>query len=131
MNNSVTNDQVVKYLTLLDQKVRITAHSGVEWRPEYSTELMEIDKALSELRSTINEERVKSDNANENGETQVPTMLTISDAAKRTGLSYEHIKKLVINKKIVSVQTGKKTLINYEKLLNYLNRGEQGNGSCL
>lgn len=131
MNNSVTNDQVVKYLTLLDQKVRITAHSGVEWRPEYSAELMEIDKALSELRSTINEECARSDNVNENGETQVPTMLTISDAAKRTGLSYEHIKKLVINKKIVSVQTGKKTLINYEKLLNYLNHGEQGNGSCL
>lgn len=51
----------------------------------------------------------------------MPTMWTINQAKEATGLSYEHLRKLCLQKKIVCVKTGNKYLINAEKLRDYLN----------
>jgi excisionase family DNA binding protein len=48
-------------------------------------------------------------------------MYTLRQAAKATGLSYEHIRKLCLQEKIVYVKAGSKYLVNMEKLADYLN----------
>ena len=50
-----------------------------------------------------------------------PTMLTIKQTAEATNLSYDFIRKLCLQKKIVFIKTGNKYLINLEKFVNYLN----------
>lgn len=55
----------------------------------------------------------------------VPTMLGIKETAERTGLSEHYIRTLVWAKKIVYVYTGRKYLINYEKFIDFLNRGDE------
>ena len=56
-------------------------------------------------------------------EKQIPEMLTIKEAAGRTGLSYDFIRKLCLQGKIVFVRTGSKYLVNMGKLVDYLNNG--------
>ena len=55
-----------------------------------------------------------------------PTMISIMDAKKRTGLSYEFIRQVIRENKIIYVKAGSKFLVNWEKLVEYLNRGEAG-----
>lgn len=50
-----------------------------------------------------------------------PRMLTIKQTAAETNLSYEFIRQLCLQKKIVFVKTGNKYLINLEKFIDYLN----------
>ena len=54
----------------------------------------------------------------------IPTMVTIKEAAEKTGLSYYYIRKLCLEKKVVHIMAGRKVLINEEKFINFLN-GEQ------
>ena len=54
----------------------------------------------------------------------IPTMVTIKEAEKKTGLSYYYIRKLCLEKKVVHITAGRKVLINEEKFINFLN-GEQ------
>lgn len=54
----------------------------------------------------------------------VPTMRTMRDAAKLTGLSYDCIRKMCLSNKIVYVKAGVKFLVNMEKLVEYLQTGE-------
>lgn len=54
----------------------------------------------------------------------IPTMVTIKEAAKKTGLSYYYIRKLCLEKKVVHITAGRKVLINEEIFINFLN-GEQ------
>ncbi|MCI9657196.1 MAG: excisionase family DNA-binding protein [Lachnospiraceae bacterium] len=56
-------------------------------------------------------------------EKQIPEMLTIKEAAGRTGLSYDFIRKLCLQGKIVFVRTGSNYLVNMGKLVDYLNNG--------
>ena len=53
-----------------------------------------------------------------------PTMLTLRQAAEATGLSYDHHRKLCLQKKIIFVRAGNKYLVNAEKLQEYLDSGE-------
>jgi DNA binding domain, excisionase family len=53
--------------------------------------------------------------------TIVPTMLTIAETAKRTGLSYNNIRQLCLNNEIVYIKAGTKYLINFDKFVDYLN----------
>lgn len=55
----------------------------------------------------------------------VPTMWKVKEAAEHTGLSYDYIRKLCIQKKIPAIKAGSKYLINADKLMEYLNQGEQ------
>ena len=56
-----------------------------------------------------------------------PTMITLSDAAKATGLSYDYLRKLCLQKKIVFIRAGNKYLLNAERLREYLENGEAVN----
>ena len=55
----------------------------------------------------------------------VPRMVGITEASKQTGLSYDFIRKLCLQGKIVYVRAGVKYLINLDKLLEFLNQGEK------
>ena len=54
----------------------------------------------------------------------MPTMYTINQAAEATGLSYDFLRKLCLQNKIVFVRAGTKYLINMERLREYLDKGE-------
>lgn len=58
----------------------------------------------------------------------VPTMLTLKEASKRVNISYDYLRKLCLQKKIVYVRAGCKYLVNLEKLVEYLNQGEKVDG---
>lgn len=53
-----------------------------------------------------------------------PIMMTLNQAAEATGLSYDHLRKLCLQKKIVFVRAGSKYLINADRLREYLDKGE-------
>lgn len=56
---------------------------------------------------------------------QIPKMIGISEASKQTGLSYDFLRKLCLQNKIVYVRAGVKYLINWDKLVEFLNQGEK------
>lgn len=55
----------------------------------------------------------------------IPRMITIREASREAGLSYNHIRALCRSGKIVSIRAGNRTLINREKLIAYLNSGKE------
>ena len=55
---------------------------------------------------------------------EIPEMISIRQAAARTGLSYDYIRKLCLQQKIVYVKAGTKYLVNFGKLIAFLNDGE-------
>lgn len=52
---------------------------------------------------------------------EIPEMLTIKEAANRSKISYDAIRKMVLADKIVYIRCGKKILINWNKFCDYLN----------
>lgn len=56
-----------------------------------------------------------------------PTMFTLKQAAEATGLSYDYLRKLCLQNKIVFIRAGTKYLVNAEKLREYLESGEAVN----
>ena len=50
-----------------------------------------------------------------------PEMVLIKEASKRTGLSYDCLRKLCLSKKIIHVRAGSKYYINFGRLVEYLN----------
>ena len=59
----------------------------------------------------------------------VPEMVTIRSASARTGLSYDFLWKLCRQGKIVHIKAGNKYYINFGKLVDYLNTGDQKGGT--
>lgn len=55
----------------------------------------------------------------------IPQMVTIRQASERTGVSYDAIRKMCLNNQIVYIKAGNKFLINFGKLVDYLNTGDQ------
>ncbi len=55
---------------------------------------------------------------------QMPQMATINETAKITGLARHFIRQLALQNKIKHIRAGKKILINIEKLIEYLNNGD-------
>lgn len=53
----------------------------------------------------------------------MPTMKKLREAAKETGLSYNHLRQLCLSGKIVCTRVGNRWYINMEKLAEYLNGG--------
>lgn len=53
----------------------------------------------------------------------VPTMLSIAEAAERSGLAQHYVRQLCLTNQIVYVRAGKKYLVNFEKLIDFLNTG--------
>jgi len=46
-------EQVTRYLRLLDRRMYIVMHSGIDWKPEYEQELNDIDSEISVLRELM------------------------------------------------------------------------------
>lgn len=57
-------------------------------------------------------------------ESCVPTMLTIKETAKRSGLAEHHVRQLCKQDKIRYVRAGSKYLVNIEMFVAFLNDGE-------
>lgn len=55
---------------------------------------------------------------------QTVQMVTLKEASSRTGISYDRLRKMCINHQIVYIKAGSKFLLNWEKLVDYLNTGE-------
>lgn len=55
----------------------------------------------------------------------IPTMLSIAEVVKRTGLSYYYLRKGCIDGEIIHIRCGNKYLINFEKLVAKLNGEDQ------
>lgn len=53
----------------------------------------------------------------------MPKMLPIKKVSEVTGVSYECIRRLCIQKKIVFIKSGNKYLINMDKFAEYLDSG--------
>lgn len=119
----MTGKEVNRYLSLVNRRLVILLNSGIDWKPEYGPELEEIDRELAALRPLIDEE-----DEHREPPAQVPTMITITQAAAETGLSYDHLRKLCLRGEIVHVRAGRKFLINKEKLVGFLNGGEVSAG---
>lgn len=52
---------------------------------------------------------------------KIPEMITLQEARERTGLSLEYLRAARDKGEIVYIMCGRKTLINYEKLIDHLN----------
>lgn len=53
----------------------------------------------------------------------IPVMISLKEASQRTGLSYECLRNLCLTRKIVHFRSGKKYLVNYERLIEFLSEG--------
>lgn len=104
-----------RYAGLARRRTEILLQSGsrseLEQEQEERIILQEMAALETAMRLPIEEEK------------QIPEMLTIKEAAGRTGLSYDFIRKLCLQGKIVFVRTGSKYLVNMGKLVDYLNNG--------
>lgn len=58
----------------------------------------------------------------------IPTMWSLKEASRQTGLSYDHLRKMCLQGKVVYLKSGTKFLLNAEKLIEYLNQGEKAAG---
>lgn len=104
-----------RYAGLARRRTEILLQSSMGSSPEMEQEeriiLQEMAALETAMRLPIEEEK------------KIPEMLTIKEAAGRTGLSYDFIRKLCLQGKIVFVRTGSKYLVNMGKLVDYLNNG--------
>ena len=57
----------------------------------------------------------------------MPEMITIKEAAQRTGLSYDFLRKSCLKGQIVHIRAGSKFLINFGKLVDWLNTSKGAN----
>lgn len=56
-NHIMTDQQVLRYLELVDKLLWINLHSGVDWKPEYEVESERIRRELYGLRELVEKER--------------------------------------------------------------------------
>lgn len=54
-------------------------------------------------------------------DTVVPKMVTVREAAAITGLAVNHIRNLCNAGEITAVRTGRKVIVNLNRLVDYLN----------
>lgn len=52
----MTARQVSRYIDLVNRRMQILEHCGVDWKPEYGLELNQIEKELADLRSLVDAE---------------------------------------------------------------------------
>ena len=90
----------------------------LERRQRAFDELQAADREIMQLQQVEETTPYMEDNE------KIPTMVTIQEAADQTGLSYDYIRKMCMQDKIVYVKVGAKRLINLDMLRQYLNRGE-------
>ena len=55
----MTEKEVGRYIELVDRRLFILLHSGVDWKPEYGPELERINQELGGLRKLIEAEHAE------------------------------------------------------------------------
>lgn len=119
----MTETQVSRYLELVRRRTEILTCAGIHWKPEYAGEMERIDAELEALKPIV--EAAREEREEKFRRRNIPVMWTIKEASQNTGLSYDFIRKLCLQNKIVFVKAGCKYLVNSEKLVEYLNRGQE------
>lgn len=56
----------------------------------------------------------------------IPQMLSIKEVSEKTGVSYDAIRKMCLQKQIVHIRVGSKFLVNFGKFIDFLNGKEEG-----
>lgn len=109
----MNKDQMIsRYTELAQRKTEIALLADGNCKPEHERVILEEMSALeTAIKFPVKEERA------------IPEMVTIRQAASRTGLSYDYIRKLCLQQKIVYIRVGTKYLINMERLISFLNNG--------
>ncbi|MCI8533059.1 MAG: helix-turn-helix domain-containing protein [Lachnospiraceae bacterium] len=106
-------EMVNRYTALARRRTEILLQSCTGSSPELEQEeriiLQEMAALETAMRLPVEEEK------------KVPEMLTIKEVARRTGLSYDFIRKMCLLGKIVHIRIGSKYLINMGKLVDFLN----------
>ena len=106
-------EMVSRYADLARQRSELFLHSGSGWNADIERREKAILGEMAALEAAI-KLPVQEEQA-------IPEMLTIRKAAERTGLSYDCIRKLCLQKKITFVMVGTKYLVNFGKLVDFLN----------
>lgn len=52
----MSGKEITRYLALVERRLFIVAHSGVDWKPEYGAEMEAIDRELAGLRKLVDQE---------------------------------------------------------------------------
>lgn len=86
----------------------------IEVEQQRHNEIMKMLTSITELKPK-QQEQAKG----------VPTMWGLKEAAGQTGLSYDYIRRLCIQGKIPHIKAGSKYLINGDRLIEYMDQGEQ------
>ena len=89
----------------------------VNWRMEMQTKINALENKVQQL-STL----VEANNDHQSRRTGVE-MVSIKEASQRSGISYDFIRKMCINKQISYVRAGSKYLVNWRLFQEYLNKG--------
>ena len=89
----------------------------VNWRMEMQTKINALENKVQQL-STL----VEANNDHQSRRTGVE-MVSIKEASQRSGISYDFILKMCINKQISYVRAGSKYLVNWRLFQEYLNKG--------
>ena len=55
----MSEKEVCRYLELVDRRLFILVHSGIDWKPEYVSEMEAIDEELAALRELVEQEHEK------------------------------------------------------------------------
>ena len=79
----------------------------VNWRMEMQTKINALENKVQQL-STL----VEANNDHQSRRTGVE-MVSIKEASQRSGISYDFIRKMCINKQISYVRAGSKYLVNW------------------
>lgn len=122
----MTETQVSRYIELVRRRTEILTCAGIHWKPEYAGEMERIDAELAELKPIV--EAARAEREEKTIQRKIPLMWTIKEASQNTGLSYDFIRKLCLQNRIVHVKAGRKYLVNSEKLVEYLNSGKAASG---
>ncbi len=49
----LSQEEILQYLELVDRRLYIVMHSGIDWKPEYAQEMEDIDREIAVLRQKI------------------------------------------------------------------------------
>ncbi len=118
-----------KYIDLVERRRQIAEQNEAGQNPEYAREIEEIDQELEAVRKRVDLEAKLRNELNElAAASRIPRMMTIKAASLQTGLSYDYIRKLCAQGKIIYIRAGSKFLVNLDRLIEYLNVGDAGAG---
>ena len=111
-------EMAARYTNLARRRTELIMHGSVEPVPGQELEERAILQEMAALETAL---RLPLEE-----ETKIPEMLTIKEAAGRTGLSYYFLRKLCLQGRIAFIRVGGKYLVNMEKLADFLNGGAAG-----